>query len=95
MTQRQRPEDETRVPAMNDARWQDWAQPLHLFLANPQEWPAIEQWCRETRFGQIMLRHCLAWLDDQGLVRSFYRPSGKIVWVTSEYEEEAPIDPLV
>lgn len=72
---------EPKSPTVDDPRWADWCVPLLEFLSDPQEWPAINRWCRTTRFGGVKIRHCIAWLEEKRLAFS-YVIDGRVVWVS-------------
>lgn len=48
-----------------------WSKPVLDYLAHPRSWRALRAWNREHRFGGAKLRHCLAWLESEGLAQTY------------------------
>lgn len=76
---------------MRDPRWQEWSAPLLQFLAMPRNWSALNAWCRTSRFGAAKLRHCLAWLETQGLVHVC--GGDEILWVQTILQPVSDLGP--
>ena len=70
-----------RIPVCTDERWASWSQPLLEFLQQePRSWADLRSWSRAANTGGFdLVRQCLAWLENEGEVRSFYR-EGTIRW---------------
>jgi hypothetical protein len=62
-----------RIPSIEDARWEAWAAALLSFLEEPRDWTAIGAWARDSHTGINVVRHMLAWAEDQRRAESFYR----------------------
>jgi hypothetical protein len=77
--------DEAKAPTGSDPRWAAWSRPVLEFLATPQSWRGINKWCRERRFGAVKIRHCVAWLEENGLAHSFGW-GDQLVWVSTSYD---------
>lgn len=60
----------SRVPPMKDPIWAEWTKGVLRFLDHPRDWIAIARWCRD-HMTQDKFRHCIAWLEEQGLAYSF------------------------
>ena len=73
-----------RVPVCTDVRWPGWAAPLFEYLSSePRSWQDLRQWSRVSNTGGFdLVRQCLAWLENEGEVRSFYR-EGTIRWTAT------------
>jgi len=83
-------DDENRAPPISDPRWETWSGVLLAFLDRPRDWKALNGWCRETRFGAVKLRHCLAWLEIYSWARSFMQDD-VIFWVSTRTLATLPI----
>lgn len=75
------PRGESHVPASGDPRWEEWTEPLRLFLTTPRGWPEIERW-RKGRMGPNLIRNALAWLE--GKKRVYYDERNK-TWASSPF----------
>lgn len=79
------PKVSDHVPEMCDPCWEQWAAPVLLYLQTPRTWQSLKAWCRVHKFGATKLRHCLAWLEEQGLAKT--TGSVKILWVQTAPED--------
>ena len=74
--------------------WDQQSRPVLKLLAEPRDWPFLNQWVRQNRFGHSHFRQVLAWLEDRGKARSFTsavenpatgRTSTRVYWVTRDW----------
>lgn len=81
-----------RAPAGADPRWEGWSAPILAFLSEPRTWDQLNEWRKETKTNGSLLRHCLAWLEDQGRARSILIGEDRdvIAWVRLGAEPEEP-----
>ena len=89
--------DESKAPPLRDPRWEQWSRVVLEYLAYPRDWKSLNAWCREMKFGSVKLRHCLAWLEIHGYVRSFTRDD-VLFWVHTQYHgepEPSPREPFM
>ncbi len=73
----------THPPVATDSRWAKWRRPLLIFLSQaPRDWSEIDAWLGQQNPRQPHPTNCIAWLDQAGLIRSFYdRETGMLRWV--------------
>ncbi len=69
-----------RLPPVTDHSWARTSMPLLGFLQVPRTWPDLIGWSRR----EDLTRQCLAWLDGNGEIRSFYRDE-TIYWVSTKW----------
>lgn len=63
------------------------------FLGKPRDWPALNVFGREHRWSGILLRNCLAWLENRGLATS-HGEGKEVRWVRTGWEPgEIDLDP--
>ena len=60
------PKDD-HTPRMSDPVWADLSTPLFKYLAEPRTWREMNAW-RRGSMTEDRMRHCLAWLDQKGVI---------------------------
>lgn len=73
------------IPTTDNIRWRRWSKPLLALLQQPRTWEDIEAWRLQEGPDDALLKNCLAWLDNEGLVMPSLK-DGKVVWVAMAKE---------
>jgi len=68
-----------KPPSISDHSWASVSKPLLGFLQEARTWTDLSGWSRR----EDLTRHCLAWLENQGEIRSFYRDE-KLFWIATD-----------
>jgi hypothetical protein len=64
-------DDDSKVPPVSDPSWRRRAAPLQEFLKEPRTWKEIDLWGLRNGKSETLLRHLIAWLEDNHLVYSY------------------------
>lgn len=72
--------EEDKFPPESDPVWADWSRGLLEYLSEPRSWKELERWRRGRNQSKMLLRNCLAWLHNQGMVTLIEGASGRLYW---------------
>jgi hypothetical protein len=79
-------DDEDEIPCVADPIWVRESAPVLAFLSasGPKNWDEINAWAAALRMNGTVLRHCVAWLEEKGLARSYIEAT-KTMWVATTH----------
>jgi len=80
---RQRAAKIERIPPDGHPSWEEISAPILNFLRQgPKTWVDLDRFAITSRIGPTVFQNALAWLDNRGLVRSYYvsPKSDVVVW---------------
>ena len=72
-----------KTPEIKSPRWKGWATPILGALTVPRDWRYLREWYRANRYTGDKFRQCLAWLEENRLIRSRYKDE-TILWFRTE-----------